>query len=64
MRAVIDELAHLDDVDVVARDRSPEARLEIRALGGNARLWRFVGSVALCWLAVVAMILGVVAVLR
>jgi eukaryotic-like serine/threonine-protein kinase len=64
MQTVIDELAHLDDIDVGTRDRSPERTVDLQPLGGSARLWRFVGAVALCWLALIATILGILALVR
>jgi eukaryotic-like serine/threonine-protein kinase len=64
MQTVIDELAHYDKIDVGVRDRSPEPVLDIQPLAGSAALWRFMGTIALCWLAVVGTILGLLRLLR
>lgn len=61
LRTVVAELTHLDEVQVPAGDRPRDAVLEIQPLAGSSTLWRFIGAIALGWLALVATVLGLVA---
>jgi eukaryotic-like serine/threonine-protein kinase len=64
MASVIADLDHFDALDPGSRILDPEPPLELQPIGGSSALWRFVGAVAVCYLLVVASILGLVAVTR
>ncbi len=58
MAAAIADLDHYRDLDPASRDLTPEPPLDLQPLAGSARLWAFVAAVAISYLAVVAVLIG------
>jgi hypothetical protein len=61
---MLNSLANLDSIDTSRDPGSPDPPMRGRAIGGNGRIWRFIGVIAACYVVLVAAIIAATVVLR